>query len=296
MKIKNRFELFNAQNVMDLPKHTMKSLIKEENSSRQIPVILDLKKNSIKHFSKDVIYRFVDRNLELINVVNLETYPLSVSYNTPSDSIVINLKPTDASELTNMPVYDLYASLLYGFYFRNLMTGKEKISEDFAGPIINYLSSVFVRVFGKQYGLTETYSGAIPKMKFLLSCYIFASFFNFSVDVNLFRKAISVTPYNYMDETEKFLRYDFHKIKDFLQALSDFKVMPGIKHFMFTSKIYTFFGINMLPGFEDLSRFICGIITSSVRNQRLIPSFIYKYNEKEYNKILRISQRHFKQS
>jgi hypothetical protein len=294
MKIKDKFELFNAQNVMDIPKHTMKSMLKEVNDARQIPVILELKKNSIKHFSKNSIYTFVSKQIDIINVVSMDNYPLSVSYNAPSDTIVINLKPTDVIELANMPVYDLYATLVYGYYFRSLMTGRERISEDFAGPIISYLSSVFVRVFGKQYGLTETFSGAIPKLKFLLSCYVLAAFFGYRTDLNLFRKAIGFAPYNYMEDDEKLLKYDFFKIKDFLLALSDFKVMPGIKHYMFTTKIYTYFGINMLPGFEDLSRFICGIIMSSVRNQRLISSHIYKYNEKEYNKILKISERYFK--
>jgi hypothetical protein len=96
-----------------------------------------------------------------------------------------------------------------------------------------------------------------------------------------------------MEDVEKLTQYDFSSIKDFVKVLSDSRVMSGLKVFGFTEKLYRFFGVNMLPGFEDLSRFICGIIGSSVKNQRLIPSFIYKYNEREFNKILRLVEKRF---
>jgi hypothetical protein len=295
MKIKEKFELLpGTPNVTDIPKHTIKSMVKDANDASQIPTLLDLKKNSIKHFSKDTIYKYFRTNTnEKVHIVSMENYPLSVSYNRPTDSILINLKPTDTNELINMPIYDLYAALAYGYFFRLFIAGTEKISDDVAPPIINYLSSVFVRVFGKAYGLTETYSGAIPKLKFLLSCYIYASFFDYSTNADLFRRAIGVTPYNYMEDVEKLTQYDFSSIKDFVKVLSDSRVMSGLKVFGFTEKLYRFFGVNMLPGFEDLSRFICGIIGSSVKNQRLIPSFIYKYNEREFNKILRLVEKRF---
>ncbi len=295
MKIKEKFELLpGSPNITDIPKHTIKSMVKDTNDASQIPTLLDLKKNSIKHFAKDTIYKYfrTDTN-EKVNVVIMDNYPLSVTYNKPTDSIIINLKPTDANELTNMPIYDLYAALTYGYFFRLFVSDIEKINEDIAPPIINYLISVFIRVFGKTYGLTETYSGAIPKLKFLLSCYIYASFFGYPNNSELYRRAIGVTPYNYIDDIEKLSQYDFSSIKDFLKVLSDSRVMPGIKVFGFTEKLYRFFGVNMLPGFEDLSRFLCGIIGSSVKNQKMVPSFIYKYNEREYNKILRLVERRF---
>lgn len=298
MKIKEKFELLpGTPNVTEIPKHTIKSMVKDINDASQIPTLLDLKKNSIKHFSKDIMYQHFKTNMnEKVQVVNMENYSLSVTYNKPTDSILINLKPTDVHELVNMPIYDLYSALVYGYFFRLFISDIEKISEDIAPPIINYLSSIFVRVFGKAYGLTETYSGAIPKLKFLLSCYVYASFFGYPNNAELFRRAIGVTPYNYIEDTEKLSRYDFSSIKDFLRVLSDSRVMPGIKVFGFTEKLYRFFGVNMLPGFEDLSRFICGIIGSSVKNQKMIPSFIYKYNEREFNKILRLVERRFLRS
>jgi hypothetical protein len=150
---------------------------------------------------------------------------------------------------------------------------------------------MLVRVFGKDYGLTETYAGSIPKLKFLLSCYIHASFFGYKTNDNLFRKASSVAPFMYKDMLPQLLQYDFSDITQFLKALSDLKVMPGIKVYGFTAKIFRFFKIDMLAAFEDLSRFLCVILASTVTGSTMVPSFISKYNEKEYKNIIDLTRK-----
>jgi len=46
---------------------------------------------------------------------------------------------------------------------------KAKIKDAYFSVIVAYLNTVFVRVFGKEYGLLGVYSNKLPKMKFLLS-------------------------------------------------------------------------------------------------------------------------------
>jgi hypothetical protein len=150
---------------------------------------------------------------------------------------------------------------------------------------------MFVRVFGKEYGLTETYAGSIPKLKFLLSCYIFAAFFGYKTNEKLFRKATSVAPFMHKDFHEQLMKYDFSDITQFLKALSELKVMPGIKVYGFTAKMFRFFKIDMLAGLEDLSRFLSTIMASSVTGSTMVPSFISKYNEKEYKNIIDLTRK-----
>ena len=87
----------------------------------------------------------------------------------------------------------------------------------------------------------------------------------------------------FKDELDK---YDFSDVSEFIKALSEFKVMIGINKYRFTEKILKFFTINFIPAVEDCSRFVSSISASSVSGSKLIPSFIYRYNENEYKKIV----------
>ena len=252
-----------------------------------------LKQNSIKHFAKDTIFKFISdkRQRDQLEVVNLEQYPLSASFNKPTRGILFNLRPFDVDEVANLSPNDLYAGILYAYTFSKLVTGKVKIPDIYAKSIVNFLTSMLVRVFGKEYGLTETYAGSIPKLKFLLSCYIYTAFFGYAVNDNLLRKASSIAPFMYKDMRDQILKYDFSDITQFLKALSDLKVMPGIKVYGFTAKIFRFFKVDMLAALEDLSRFLSTIMASSVTGSTMIPSFISKYNEKEYKNIIDLTRK-----
>ena len=294
MVIKDKFKLIsNVDNVIKIPKNTLKTNQLEENSPRHVFTFLSLKQRSIKHFAKDTIFKFISdkRSREQLQVVNLEQYPLSASYNRPTRGMILNLKPFDVEEVASLSPNDLYAGILYTYTFSKLVTGGVKIQDIYARSIVNYLNSMLVRVFGKDYGLTETYAGSIPKLKFLLSCYVHASFFGYAINENLFRKASSIAPFMYKEILGQLMKYDFSDITQFLKALSDLKVMPGIKPYGFTTKIFRFFKIDMLAGFEDLSRFLCAILASSVTGSTIVPSFISKYNEKEYKNIIDLTKK-----
>jgi hypothetical protein len=227
----------------------------------------------------------------MIQVVNFEKYPLAVTVNKPTKNIVINLKPYDVDEIANLNPNDLFANIVYGYGFSKLITGSIKIGDMYAKPIIDFLTSMLVRAYGKEYGLTEIYSSGIPKLKFLLSCYIFSSFFGIPNGNELLRKASSVAPYNYQPEAIEILKYDYRSTIDFLKALSDLKVMPGVKPYSFTAKLYRWYGINILAGFEDMSRFICAIIVASIGGTKMVPTWISKFHERAFGQILEISKK-----
>jgi len=292
--IKDKFELLNQiPNILNVPVSSLKSYEQEENSPRHIFTFLTLKQKHIKHFTKDKIFKFVgnEKEREVIQVVNFEKYPLAVTMNKPTKSLVINLKPYDVEDIASLSPNDLFANLVYGYGFSKLVTGKVKIGDLYAKPIIDFMTSMLVRAYGKDYGLTEIYSSGIPKLKFLLSCYIFSSFFGAPNNNNLLRKASGTAPYNYQPEAQEILKYDYKSITQFLKALSDLKVMPGIKPYSFTTKLFRWYGVNMIAGFEDLSRFICAIVAASVGGSKMVGSWISKYHEKAFGQILEISKK-----
>jgi len=294
MLIKEKFKLINnVENIISVRKNTLSSYEREENSPRHIFAFLNLKQKSINHFAKNKIFQFISNKRErnTLTVVNFDKYPLSVSYNKKTRAKIINLKSLDVEEIASLNPNDLYAAVLYAYTFERLVTGKSKVADLYAQPIVNFLTSMFVRVFGKQYGLTETYAASIPKLKFLLACYVYGSFFGHKTNEHLLRKASGIAPYNYKEDQEKLLKYDYSDITQFLKALSELKVMPGIKIYGFTTKMFRFFKIDMLAGLEDLSRFLCVILISSITGSSLVPSFISKYNEKEYKKLIDLTRK-----
>lgn len=297
MIIKDSFRLVSgAPNIFNVSESVVKAHQIEENNPRNVFTFLEQRKKSIKHFTVPVIFDLITniKKREIIQVVNIDSYPLPVSYNKPTDGLIINLKPIQVQEIASMSPNDLYALLVYSYCFRQLVTKKNKISESYIKTIINYLLSFFVQLFGKEYGLVGIYSTGIPKLKFLIACYVLGSFFGYKTDKNMFVKASSVAPYMYSNEYDQLVKYDFYYIEQFINALSDLKVMPGFSITKLTSKVFRFFGVNMLAALEDCSRFFSVILTSTIPGSRIVPRFLFKYNEKEYYNIIEITKGLFK--
>ena len=294
MVTKDKFELLNQiPNILNVPQSSLERYQQEENSPAHIYTFLKLKQKHIKHFTKDKIYKFISdaKARETLQVVNFEKYSLDVTINKPTKNIVINLKPSDVEIISDLSPNDLFANIVYGYGFSRLINREVKIGDMYAKPIIDFLTSLLVRAYGKEYGLTEIYSSGIPKLKFLLSCYILSSFFGVSKGSALLRKASALAPYNYQPEAMEILKYDYTSIIDFLKALSDLRVMPGVKAYSFTAKLYRWYGTNMIAGFEDLSRFICAIVAASVGGSKMVPSWISKYHERAFGQILEIAKK-----
>lgn len=295
MEIKDKFRLVSgAENVIRVSSSVIDKYSSEENSPRHVFAILELKKKSIVHFTSKKIMQWVSdkKKRESIQVVKVDDYPLPVTFNPPTKGNIINLKYFEVDEVSSMSPNDLYAALVYAYSFQQMVTKKFKIKEEYAKIIVNYLLSFFVQIFGKEYGLVGIYASGIPKLKFLIACYILRSFFGVK-GTKLFSKATAIAPYLYNNEIEQLKKYDFSLIEEFIKALSDMKVMPGLTITKFTSKLYRFFGINILPAMEDCSRFFSVILTSSVPGNRLVPKYLFKYNQTEYFQLIEVMRRMF---
>jgi hypothetical protein len=296
MFVKKSFRLVSgAPNVLNISSGVIKGLVNEENSPKNIHSFLELKKNSIKHFTKDRIYKLLSNEKEgnLIQAITIEEYPLAVSYNAANEGLIINLKPLDVKEISNLSPNDLYAAIVYDYCLSKLVTGQFPIQETYAKIIVNYLLSFYVQVFGKTYGLVGIYSRNIPKLKYLIACYVLGSYFGYETDSSLFKKAATIAPYDYKADLEQLKTYNFYQIGQFVKAISELKIMPGLNITKFTSTIFRYFNINVLAGIEDFSRFLAVILTSSISGNRIAPRHLYKYNDVEYMKIIEMLRRMF---
>lgn len=291
MVIKDKFSLLkDLPNVLNLSKSVINTY-KIEGGPRKIFVIIELMKNRINHFTKDSILDLVSdiKEREKIDIVNIQNYLLPVTYNKNDGGMIINLISMGSDDISRHDPKNVYASLVYAYTFSKLISKKVQINDKYFSTISNFLLSIFIRLFGKDYGLLGIYSVEIPKLKFLTNYYILNSFFGI-VGKNALRLASTASSFNYKDIEDDLNKFDFSDITGFINSLSHFKVMPGINKYVFSSKVLRLFGHGFLPALEDLSRFISIITTSSLSGSNVVPTFISKYNEVEYSKIIELSK------
>jgi hypothetical protein len=283
MLIKPLFKLIsNTPNIINLNHNIIQSFYDDVNSIDLLFSLFEVKKNNFIHFTNKKIFNM---NKNIIKIINFD-YPLPVTYNIPTKEIIINLNYFNVKEISSMNTIDIYACIVYGYIFKEIVTKKYKISESYLNSIVNFFLSFYMRIFGKKYGLVSTYSLNILKLKFLLTCYILSSYYGYEMNNQFFNKVLKIAPYDYFNEIINIQNYNFQDITQFIKSLSDLKVMPGISVTSFTSTIYRFYGITILAAIEDCARFFSLMLTLSISGTTVVPRYIIQANKIEYFNIV----------
>ncbi len=293
MVTKERFTLLkDVPNFMSFPSKSLAAAAVKGGADK-ISNVLDMIRSKVDHFTKNRVYSILEgKNLNRIVVVNIEDYVLPVSYNVPTKQILINLAPFGVADIypTNPDPKNIYSCLVYGICLSDLLTKRVEINPKYYSIFSTFLLSVFIRLFGKEYGLLGTYASEIPRLSFLISCYVLASFFD-EVGEEAFRKASTAASFDYRPIEQELNRYNFKVIDDFINSLSDFRVMSGISRVGFTSKFLKILSLNFLPGLEDLSRFMSICSAATISGSTIVPTFLAtKYNDTEFKKIIEITK------
>jgi len=296
MLIKDKFILLkNTPNTLSLSDSTIsKYLVKD--GVRKIQV--DLVRMKISHFTSDKVLNFVSdsKTKKLVHVVNMPKYSLPVSYNTKTDGVVINLNFFGVDDIyPNKPgASNLYACMVYAIAFRDLVKKKVHITKKYTPVIASYLTSLLIRLFGKAYGLLGSFSEEIPKLKFLVNCYVLESFFGVKGST-CFKEASGYAAFNYRDIEDDLKGRSFSDIDELILSLDELRVTPGLNKYIFADRSLRMFrDFNTLPIFEDPSRLISILLTSSISGSTVVPSYLHKYDESSFNSILEIARQIFR--
>jgi hypothetical protein len=253
--------------------------------------MLEFSKDGIDHFSKDKVFDLLEKSKKrnILHVVYLPTYNLPVAYNKPTGGLVINLFPFGVKDVLSAKpgVKNLYASILYGICLEEVTTKRVNIDSKYASIISSFFTAMFIRLFGKEYGLLGSFMSEIAKLKFLVNCYIHAAFFGES-GKSVFAQSISYSGFDYKEIEDELNKYDFSDIGNLIQSLSELKVMPGLNKHLFTSKILKSYTFNFLPALEDLSRFLATLASSQIVGSSIVPTFLYRINEDAFGRIIDI--------
>lgn len=296
MVVKENFILLKSvPNILSLKASEIKNYSIDK-GQRKVFVVLELNKAKINHFTKDKVYNIItDLNRsKRLAVVNIPDYNLYVSYNRPTRQIVLNISPYNVDDIDmRIDPKDLYTQVVYGILFTNLITEKVKLKDSYFAPISGFLLSLFMGLFGKTYGLLGTYSINISKLNFLVNCYVLSAFFGIT-GTRSYQLAGTSSGFDYKQIEESLKGYDFTNIESFIKSLSNFSVMPGIDKYSFTSTLFKVGGINFLPAFEDLSRFISIMTCISMKGSSLVPAYLSKYGGDSFGRVIEISKLIFK--
>jgi len=254
-------------------------------------LMLDFSRESIDHFAKEQVYSLLEESKKKnkIQIVYLSSYNLPVFYNKSTDTIVINLFPFGTKDImaSRPGNKNLYAAILYGICLQGVVNKKVKIDSRYAPIISSFFNSMLIRLFGKDYGLLGSFMSEISKMKFLTNCYINGAFFG-ETGRNVYASSLSYAGFNYKEIIDELNKYDFSDIGNFIQALSELKVMPGLNKHLFTAKILKSYTFNFLPALEDLSRFLATMASSQIVGSTIAPTFLYRVNEDAFGKVIDI--------
>jgi len=296
MIIKDKFSLLkNTPNLLNLSSSDIHKY-SIDLGPRKIFVNLEQIKNRIDHFAKDKVFKLISdtRKRKNIYVINMPDYILPISYNKPTKGIVLNLSYFNIDDIypSKPGERNLYSCMVYSLCFSELVSKKRNISDIYSSVFSNFLNSIFIRVFGKQFGLLGSFSSELPKLKFLINCYVLNAFFGISKNKLYERSGVAAT-FDYRDIIDDLKKYDFSTIDDFIKSLSDLKVAPGMNKHLFASRMLRAFGLNFLPGLEDISRLV-SIVSSSLPGVSVVPSYIHRYDETSFNKIIDISKNIFR--
>lgn len=295
MVIKDKFTLLSGNdNVLNLSQSQIDSLTLEPNLTKLVYASLEIKSNLIHHTGFDKILKYLETAITTkdLDVIYWDQYSISASYNKKTKSKIINIAPFNAKDINRVSYMNLYAAVVYSYAFEKFVTEKIKLPFSMTPMISNYWFSFFVRAFGRDYGMTGTYSSKLPGLKFLITAYIMIAFFGKPQNVATYNLAKKYSGYDYKDDLNVLKQKDLTDIKGLIQSLSDIGIMPGLNLVKFTSKVVKYFnGISFLPAFEDLSRFMSLLLVSSINNQSIAKPFIKGYNEKIYTQLLKFMEK-----
>jgi len=238
--IKQKFDLLKGvENVIKVSGSTVsKALV--ANGPRKIFVNLELERQRINHFTKDRVFNLISgiTARKQVQVVKFDKYALPVTYNVTTKSLIINISHFGVDDILSSkpgPI-NLYALMVYGITFADLVSGKGRVSDRYVSVMADYLTSLLIRFFGKQYGLLGSFSSEIVKLKFLINCYVLGSFFGIT-GLRAWKRASAASSFSYKDLEDKLKRYYFTTINDFITSLTETGVMPNINRHLFAGKV-----------------------------------------------------------
>lgn len=284
MIVKDRLELVYGKsgNLSNIFESNYSSLKKYEINKLNLEHIKNIARvygSSRSHFAKGI----VDKNIPKCKVIEYDKYPLS-GFSTKGYVPVVNLVSFAGGSISDFTPANAYSLYLYSIAFSSFAK-KKPFRSDIEEHVSSFIFTVFMRMFGKQAGLVGSYKHLIPQLRFIISLYVSIGMMG-NNDTSSERKKIALRSQLIDIETMK-MDYDFSKIKEFLKCINENRIIP-ISENVFSSKIIRMGGIDILPIFEDISRFFAVFLASTVSGNTIFGGYLPKVRPELFQKLVYI--------
>lgn len=282
--------LADASNVLNLPQSTISAHSIPEDDILQIVDTTKLFLRKVgSHWSKSIIEKQLSNNFEKYDFVSLPKYSLPGVYNKREKRIVCNLHVFGRRSILNVDSRDIYSVLLYS-YLCTYFTIK-KVPSNLSDSIADYMSSIYIRLFAKRYGLIGSFVDELPKLRFLVSLYVYVSFFGIQQN-RAYLKAGTISKVKLNSFDLDLDNYDFTEIRQFIKCLSDSGVLHGMSTHEFASSIIRIFnGPISIAMFEDIMRFMATLGASTINSTTIFPQGMDRYHPQLYSRIIKVFER-----
>jgi len=290
-KIKKQFEMIkNANNIVSSIKYT-----KVNDWYKKIFNIFSLMDSHLKHSNKDSIIKLVNNEKKIRSIFEFVVFPQTspeyhlpgcYNYITKKQMINIGFYQIQDISITKPTFKELYSLIVYNYVLYMIHSKKVKFNYEISNAIINYYTSLFMSLFGKQYGMTGIYTVKIPKLKFCIACYVLGAYFDLNKN-KILELAQSSSTYSYNEDFELLKKFEFGRIDDFVKMLSEMDIFSGFNIYKMMGRLYSSYGVSFLAAFEDFGRFMATIEICLISGNGIVPAFIYKYNKNAFDGILK---------
>ena len=276
--------LDNADNFFRFPQATIDQYKIADEDVTHILDSVRLFSNKIKdHFAYKTMTKQLNIDLSNFQFIDLPKYPLPAAFNIPTKKIIINTSVWGRRNILNIEPRDMYAVILYGYvcaYYSVL--SMEKSLET---TIANFISTIYIKMFAKKYGLVGSYQGELPRLRFFVTMFVMVSFFD--KDPKTAAKGAANMSGVTSEQIGLDLNdYDFTVARDLVRVLSESGVLNGITTYEFVSSIMRRFTSVVIPMFEDPMRFMATMAASTIPSNSLFSNSIRLYNMGLYNRII----------
>jgi hypothetical protein len=280
MRIKEELTLLGKHslnfNIYTLSKTSIEPYLVDKNDLTYFYALI----NTYEREKQSQFEKIIRKDLERCVVVKMPEYMLpgaSTALGTP----IVNLSVLNATYLSDYRPQDIYACFLYSIVFANYIKNKP-FNDKLAEQIALFIFNVFMARYGKSQGLIGSYSTLIPKLRLLITLYVYDCMFAKKIDNLLINKFCNT--YNVKRESIK-LDYDFSIPAEFIKSIRENKIMAMSEN-TFVTDVIKVSGMASIPMYEDVSRLFSTILSSTIPGNSLFINYWAKKAKSVYEKMV----------
>ena len=278
MRVKENLSLLGAGdvfNVFTLSKSSLSPYLYDKDELNYLYTL-------IKAYTREQPSKFdklIEKDLKSILVISYKDYPLP-GFATKHGVPIVNLAPLGVTRLTDLQPADVFSSFVYATLFANYVKNKP-FKKELTDVVSLFYFNAMMAMYGKSSGLIGTFSTLTPKLRYLITLFVYDGMFGEKITSTFLRR---LSGFLHVPEEDLDLKFDFSNVVEFLRAVNKNGII-SISENSFSRDIIRIGGIYSIPMFEDLSRLFATLLSSTVKGNKLFSSYWRRRSKAIFEKM-----------